>query len=153
MGSLTNTLLPPRSILAMFYSFFCSPIGKTAVMATPHPFLGKSFLPHCSWPGSLHPTRFSHPFIHSCTSECARPQCTGRRTPASGIQWVTAFRSTLSARRNPPPGNTVSSPGIMQGLECYSQSEVKGVMEALSSFHFQERKAPASLSCELLREG
>lgn len=160
MGSIANTLLPPRSILGMLYSFFYSPIGKTSFRATPHPFLGKSFLLHCSWPGSLCPTCFFHSFIHSFIPAHRNVlnlsvQEGHWRVESSGSQSSTAhFQPKEILPRKPSQGPwPVSSPGIIQGLEYYSKPEVKGKMGALSSFHFQESKASASLFCELLREG
>lgn len=72
-GSLADTCCLSNSSQECFVVIL-SLMGNTAFTATPHPFLGKSFLSHCSWPGCLHLS------ASSLRQECTEPQCIGART-------------------------------------------------------------------------
>ena len=153
--------LPPRPILGMFYSLFYALIGKSAVMATLHPFLGKSFLPHCSWPGSLCPTCFFHSFFpaHRNALYLSVQEEGHQRVESSGSDHSTSLAAgMLSVWRNPPQEAQsglwpVSSPGVNQGLDVTACLRSRARRKLCPPDSSKESKSSASLSCQLRREG
>lgn len=136
LGSLANTLLPPRSTLGMLYSLFYSPRVKIAFTATPHPFQGKSFLPPRSQPGCLSLSSFILK-AGMCSPSVCRNKDT-RKSGATGGHRVPqpCSQQTLSLEKS-YTGNPARSRGQrpVQGLQHYSQPEAKDETAALSSSH------------------